>query len=870
MLTIEEWDILAVFIQGCWNGLVFASITATVSLILLFFACPLRSLRALGLIYEQQGEEHAALSSKTDPIRPEPVLDCTETAKWLNYLSGDILHALAGGRLVELCQESVVEGIDERLAMLQKGEARRLLVALKLTKFSLGKRLPVLKRIATKSTSDELVVMFDFRYDGGAAIQLKAQMGLGMRDLDAKLEIKPLAISRLVLKMTADNGNPRIAITMTAMPPFSLNLMYGVRRLGRVSTLLHVLMTSVLLSRMAVFPRQKCIVVKKNAADIRSTFETILDAQAEVQARVKIIGGQVTGPLQKSWSTSSLASQSSSEFAPTTIYCIIAIGDKSERTKAQPSPEPKWNAVFTFGLDEGDKEMKLQIYQRRKRLSRSELLVESRIDLAAIPVGESQAFRLVMESNYIDIELAVSRSQDIKPDIDGEWIFAGLPSKRTGENDILREDERVLERFNWSNVKYVLDRIRTTAKAEKQQQTEHEKSIVELVEEDLIEELRESECIESIPSAQQQHINQIISDWDEHFEGEEPMELRTARSMLEILQREVSGTATPYKHSLSEGLKPTPVVRAMVPTIKEQISSGEDLFLSEVVKRLEELNGESEAVDLSCCFGIYRGSLNEDALLLAKRDADLNVELEEGTLDFVPELDVFRVCQHDEDGPLASFFPSAIYALPVTVITGTQLTLDDQLYECKSIQDAMVVFSFLASMSIASTLIPIKSITGMRLVYELDSPVGLHLRTQQDIVLTGDYLIELYSKIRLQCPDLQSLDGSTLAFTPLERRTTWLPHTYPQFACSLTRHRSVYRGMLSATSSHLLFHAIKSDDSVNVVLPFTMIRAARIARRTLFTKGILVELKDNLGQVYFFSLRTDIAACFDALVSRLS
>lgn len=867
MLTVAEWSSLAVFVQGCWSGLLFASVAATVSLILIFFACPLRSLAVLGLVYEQQAEEHAALSYKTDPIRPEPVLDCTEAARWLNYLSGDILHALAGGRLVELCQESIVEGIDERLATLQRGEARRLIAGLKLTKFSLGKRLPVIKRIATKASPDELVVMFDFGYDGGAALQLKAQMGLGMRDLDARLEIKALAVSRLVLKMTASSGNPRIAITLTAMPPFSLDLVYGARRLGRVSTLLHVLMTSVLLSRMAVFPRQKCIIVKKSAADIRAAFETITDAQAEVQACVKIIGGRIVGPLQKSWSASSLASQSSSESAAASVYCILSIGDKSERTKGQPSPEPRWNALFTFGLDEDDKEMRLQVYQRRKRLSRPELLGESRIDLAAIPVGESRAFRLAMESNYIDIELAVSRSQDIKPDTDGEWIFAGLPSKRGGEGDALAEDERVLERFNWANVKYVLERIRTTAKAEKQQ-PEHGKSIVELVEEDLMQELQEGEHIESIPSAQQQHTNQIISDWDKHFEGEEPNELRVARSMLEILQRETSGTATPYKYSLSEGLKATPVVKAMVPTIKGQIGSRDDLFLSEVVERLEELSEEPEATDLSCCFGVYKGSLGEDALLLEGRDAGLHIELEEGTLDFVQELDVLCVCQQDGD-PLAPFFPSAVYTLPSTAVTGTQLTLDGQLYECKSIRDAMAIFSFVASKAITSTLIPFKDITGMRLLYEHDNPVGLHLCTQQDIVLTGDHLTELYSKIRLQCPALQPINGSTLSLAASEERTAWLPLGYRQFACSLTWSRSVYRGMLSAAPSHLLFHATKAGVSVNMILPLAMIKAVRIARRTLLTKGILVELSDNLGQVYFYSLRADLGACFDTLASFL-
>ena len=329
----------AYLLSGIWTGFKVFSISLVSLVVICHYFDIVALLRRLGFIHPVT-QDTSVLAFKTQPANPRinPNL-VTESAKWLNYLLGDVFYGLAGGRLAEICQKSVIEGVDERLLNLQS-EAKRLIQTLKISQFELGKRPPIIKQVMHRHEGEDLILMLDFAYDGGIAMKLTAQMGLGMRDMEAKLTIRKLSISRLVLRFAAHSGYPRITGIITAMPPFSINLMYGERRLGRISTLLHILMTSVLHSRLAVFPRQRSVVIKKTATDIKDTFEVISGSTAELQARVSILQGQIVNESVAA-SMSSLASATSQDVG--TYYCVVTAGKRSERTKAINSYSPAWN-----------------------------------------------------------------------------------------------------------------------------------------------------------------------------------------------------------------------------------------------------------------------------------------------------------------------------------------------------------------------------------------------------------------------------------------------------------------------------------------------------------------------------------------------
>ena len=587
-----------------------------------------------------------------------------------------MFYGLAGGRLAELCQASIVEGVEERLSGLQS-EAKRIIQSLKISKFELGRRPPIVKQVMHKyDEGGALILMIDFAYDGGIAMKLLAQMGLGMRDLEAKLMIRRLPISRLVLKFAAHSGCPRITGIITAMPPFTINLMYGERRLGRISTLLHILMTSVLHNKLAVFPRQRSIIIKKTTMDVRSTFEVISGSAAGLQARISIIKGQMGRDFTATTtSTSSLGSGASQDGG--NYYCVVSAGKWTDKTKAISSSSPAWNAKFSVDLDDTMDSITVQVYNKRGRLARAELMGENMVTLDKTTLNETQRYRLNMKQNmHVDLELTISRSQEIDVEGDAVWIFEGLPEGLHPEQVI--EDEKVLEKVNWSNIKYVMDRIRTKARQDKQRGMEE--SLADITEDDILMDFEgDDEFIATIPSAQQEYISQLLSDWDERYKGEEEDALKRVRSMLEVLQHEsISGTATPYRRSsLSEGLKPTPAIQAMIPSIKAQIQPTDDLFLEDVIERLDQLyDAEDVQGELDMDKEPFSAHILHARLILTKHERFVpqSLALEEHVIEYIPVLDLVAVYQVDATDVLWKYFPVQVLRDPHVCLTEAPCT----------------------------------------------------------------------------------------------------------------------------------------------------------------------------------------------------
>lgn len=839
-------------LSGAWIGFQVFSISFVGLVVICHSFDIFAFLRRLGFIYPVL-HDTSRLTFKTQPknLRFNPDLS-TESAKWLNYLIGDIFYGLAGGRLAEICQESVVEGVDERLSGLQN-EARRLIQTLKISQFELGKRPPIVKQVMHRYDGDDLILMIDFVYDGGIAMKLTAQMGLGMRDLEAKLMIRKLAISRLVLKFAAHSGCPRITGIITAMPPFTINLMYGERRLGRISTLLHILMTSVLHSKLAVFPRQRSVIVKKTTMDIKNTFEIISGSAAELQARVNILQGQIGNDsgMTSTPSLSSITSQDSGNY-----YCVVTAGKKSERTKAISSYSPAWNAKFSLDLDDTTDSITVQVYNKRRRLARNDMIGENKVMLDRTTLNETQRYRLNMRQGYVDIELTISQSQEIDVERDAAWIFGGLPEGPHSEQEVV-EDEKVLEKLNWTNIKYVVDRIRAKAKQDKQRGPEN--SLADITEDDILMDFEGEELIATIPSAQQEHISQLISDWDDHYKGEEEDPLKKVRSMLEVLQNEsIGGTATPYRRSsLSEGLKPTPAIRAMIPSIKSHIQPTEDLFLEDIVERLDQLNnGEGVHVGATAPLGPFSAALSNTRLIFTRHEQAIPqiLVLEDYVIEYIPILDIVAIYQIDTTDVFWKFFPKQVLRDPYCVVDRNNLHLGEASYECKTIVETLNFVSALSTRHLPRE-IELHSITGLRLIHEGGSPVALQLKVnEKDIVLTGGGVTKNYADIRLALPNIPLLEESPISY-PGTHPPSWIPEDQPLFPCSLSYHLSIYRGVLTATNTHILFCGFKSTlGSLPMITPLSQVLAVRQTRRALVTKGVTIQLTSG-GEFYFFAFR---------------
>ena len=837
-------------LSGAWTGFQAFSISLVSAIVICHHFDVITFFRRLGLIYPIP-QDTGKLAFKTQSATPKCSSDLsTESAKWLNYLIGDIFYGLAGGRLAELCQTSVVEGVDERLSSLQS-EARRLIQTLKISQFELGRRPPIVKQVMHKHDGEDLILMIDFTYDGGIAMKLAAQMGLGMRDLEAKLTIRRLSISRLVLKFAAHSGCPRITGIITAMPPFTINLMYGERRLGRISTLLHILMTSVLHSKLAVFPRQRSVIIKKTTMDIRSTFEVISGSGAELQARIGILGGQIVNESVTT-STSSLASTTSQDVG--NYYCMVMVGKKSEKTKAISSNSPTWNAKFSFDLDDTMDSITVQVYSKRRLLARAELVGENKVTLDKTVMNETQHYRLNMKQSYVDLELTISHSQEIDVEQDASWIFAGLPEGFHSEQ--VMEDEKVLEKLNWTNIKYVVDRIRAKAKQDKKRGPEA--SLADITEDDILMDFEGGEFIATIPSAQQEHISQLLSDWDDHYKGDEEDPLKKVRSMLEVLQHEsLSGTATPYRRaSLSEGLKPTPVIQAMIPSIKSQIQPTEDLFLEDVIERLDQLNDGEDAQEKSTHFsGPFSMDLVNTRVVFTRHEQAIpqSLTLEDHVIEYIPILDLVVVYQIDATDVLWKFFPVQVLRDPYCVVDRSTLHLGESSYECKTVREALTFISALSTRYLPRE-IELHSITGLRLIHGDGSPVALQLRAnEKSFVLTGGNVTRNYADLRLALPNISLMEESPITYHG-SHPPSWLPEDQPLFPCSISYHLSVYRGVLTATNTHVLFYGFKATSgSLSMILPISQIVNVKQSRRALVTKGVTIQLTST--EFYFFAFR---------------
>ena len=421
----------------------------------------------------------------------------------------------------------------------------------------------------------------------------------------------------------------------------------------------------------------------------------------------------------------------------------------------------------------------MQIYNKRRRLARAELVGESKLMLDKTALNETQHYRLSMKQSHVELELAISRSQEIDPERDAAWIFAGLPEVFHSQQVI--EDEKVLEKLNWSNIKYVVDRIRTKAKQDKR--LGPESSLADITEDDILMDFEGEELIATIPSAQQEHISQLLSDWDDHYKGAEEDALKKVRSMLEVLQHEsTSGIATPYRRlSLSEGLKPTPAIQAMIPPIKSQIQPTEDLFLEDVVERLDQLNGTASEPEKSTHISEpFSVELVNDRLIFTKHEqaAPQRLALEDHVVEYIQALDLVVIYQIDATDTFWTFFPMQVLRDPNCMVDGNALHLGDASYECKTMAEALNFISVL-SLRYLPREVELRSITGLRLIHENGLPVALQLRINgKDFVLAGNNVTKNYADIRLSLPSIPLLEESPIIYSGTHP-PSWLPEDQP-------------------------------------------------------------------------------------------
>lgn len=904
---------------------------------------------------------------------------------------------LSGPRLVSLIQTFLESGIDEKIASINSDAHLSIVNSVKIARFEIGKRMPFVKKITccsevtgtpadSSSSPEDVLIMVDYGYDGGARFVLTADMGLGLKDVNAKLDLKKILTGRLFIKVGwggtlpyakalydcccyVDKGRvPRLTFTLASLPPFTISLLYGHRRLMRISALLDLIVCSVIQSRLAVLPGQRIVLLDATASSMVGVFRPVPNAELKRRLQVLIRKSCYEKALlttqQSSKSVDDLSTSltdstpiaalkntpanqsnaslsSSSDALMSNISLQLSLDSQVEKSPVYEFSDT-WNWLVTFPFPLQDQTqastLTVQMFQRKGRLNRQgDMIGQATIDLKQLRENEAREVKVDLLNTvvtasdqsqngdwlFLDCQVTLKQFKEIdvsEASIDKK-LLVGIPEAIKEQMKQGMQNSTSIERsLHWSNLKNIVEKMKervpagnagapSAPVAASSDQADGESS----ARSDQGMDLESPGVIHRhsiIPTAQQEHIDQIVADWDAHFEGKQEASqndnLKRARSILGLMQIESSGVATPFQHRFTlteQSIKAAPpVVRVLLPhaleSIEQIIAPEGDEFVKEIKGRLDLMNSHQQEPkvqkkpSVNVRLGIYKVSTSKEGKLLLQLDRrDQSWTSLDHRIEYKSEVDL--VCIHHGEG---SIYPDFVLGKACAVsLTDSVVYIEDLQLELEFVDQyqAVELYCLLLSRSLYPdekvTAIDLRNAKSINLVYQNELiPIAIFVRVNgmQELLLTAagngaaspggafphdddssGQLLEAYCRLRLNhqtaaSPTMPSSMRFTGQSTKVKRAPSqsgkqylstpdWLSQSARYlFACTHGHRRSLQKGVLGVTPTHVLFSSfITSGEEENqekrplsAVIAWKEIYGWRYTRKYLVTKGVLFEL----------------------------
>ena len=389
---------------------------------------------------------------KRKPVEiPEGIEEGVESAEWANATIDQIFYAAGGLKLVELLHMAFVTAMEQRSSIISTSELKLLVEGLVVKDFRLGKRLPRVKNILSKTLGQDFALVFDVEFENGNMItELGAKMGLGLQEVAAKL-----AVSRFVGKSVVKFEmlpNPRVSLLSTALPLFRLFVTYGKNPMPRLSSLLELVIQSVFKSKF-LYPQYQTLLLNLGASSLESL--TFLSPANISQSILRI--GSVKATIDNELLNDCNALQFS-----------VHVGPQKFKSSTISSPflpnNINWKLSHTFNIlpnNEAETEVSFRLINRKKILG-SEVIGGSIIPLSSIPPDSHETLKIKPREGIV-LEIEVFHAMIAQSGFaDREWIFWNssppLPAKEEKED----EDEiPSLDKLNWNTIKFAIQRLLT-------------------------------------------------------------------------------------------------------------------------------------------------------------------------------------------------------------------------------------------------------------------------------------------------------------------------------------------------------------------------------------------------------------------------
>ncbi len=317
------------------------------------------------------------------------------------------------------------------------------LSSLNLDSFSFGSILPQIKCIRVRQQgTGKLALVFDFEYEGGIEVGLKAAMALNIRDFQAKLQFRQ---SKFKLIVKLDSAlTPRMSFMISEMPYYDASVLMREQQLVRAGNLIKTILGNFINNRIC-FPNYLTLLIRPSR---KYLIQIATEKHFQSQLRVRVT------TVQLNLMNSNLIDI---EEDPS-VMCALTFGNSTSKTASIPASSSRWNSIHSFnifnGLEDGPESIQITIYQV--------------IDSGAVNViGKTEILYCTIKPGILDIrqvslfddpdtvislELFLHHMQEDGA-ADANWIFWNSQRPR------IQVPSQSLEQMNWNTVKYIISRL---------------------------------------------------------------------------------------------------------------------------------------------------------------------------------------------------------------------------------------------------------------------------------------------------------------------------------------------------------------------------------------------------------------------------
>jgi hypothetical protein len=389
-----------------------------------------------------------------------------ETCAWLNTLCNKIFsstpsleeeHPLFPNRekLLQSISSFVREAIESKLQDYQR-ESWLFLRSLNLTSFSFGEQLPLVSKIKlySRNPQQQVCLIVDIDYSGGAHADLHASVAMNIRDLSVTLKTRP-AHFKAVFKFES-SPTPRISTLVTEFPGFDLKMSMRGALMNRVNRMLKNIILSFMRQRL-VYPNYMTLLFVSDPENIVQ-IASAKQFQSQIRLRILSVAVDLDNP-------NILPPKEGQLFFTEDqikVLCSVAFGPTQSRTEVLPLSQSRWNSIHSFtvfnGLPTTPQEVVISVYQVVEGdATNFNLLGTTSVPYPTMIAGlldVRQLHFLHDEASFVTAEMYLHQMEDNGLD-DAHWIFwnCARPAVKLGSS---KDAVPIDQMTSWDTVKYVI------------------------------------------------------------------------------------------------------------------------------------------------------------------------------------------------------------------------------------------------------------------------------------------------------------------------------------------------------------------------------------------------------------------------------